>query len=68
MERTFTFTDEELYILRYTICQRMYRLEARIEETKFLEPQNTTVISRLEETLLNLECIHMHMFEGGSAE
>lgn len=68
LTHTFTFSDEELYTLRYTITQRMYRLEALIEEKKFLEPEDTTGISRLEDVLLTLECIHSMMFEGGDDE
>lgn len=67
MEHTFTFTDDELSTLKYTICQRMYRLEAVIEEEKFLDPENSTV-SRLEDTLLTLEAIHMMMFKGGEQQ
>ncbi len=68
LEHTITFSDEELYTLKYTICQRMYRLEALLEETKSLEPQNTIKISNLEDVLLTLECIHSKMFEGGAAD
>lgn len=68
LEHTFTFSDEELYTLRYTICQRMYRLEALIDETKVLEPQNTSKLSRLEDVLLTLECIHSNICEGGEAD
>lgn len=68
MEHTFTFSGEELYTLKYTICQRMYRLEALIEETRCLEPQNTMKLIRLEDVLFTLECIHSKMFEGGELD
>lgn len=68
LEHTFTFSDEELYTLKYTICQRMYRLEALIEETKCLEPQNTIKLSNLEDVLLTLKCIHSKLYEGGAAD
>ena len=28
--KTFTFTDDELYTLRYSISQRIYRIESLI--------------------------------------
>lgn len=68
MERIFAFSGEELYTLRYTLCQRMYSLEALIEETRCLEPQNTTKLIRLEDVLFTLESIHYKMFEGGESD
>lgn len=55
--KTFTFTDDELYTLRYSISQRIYRVESLLEETRVASPADVTKINNLSECLSNLNSI-----------
>ena len=65
MEKTFRLSDKELRVLEYAVNRSINHIETLIEEKKFLEPHNSSVIDSLEDTLLDLECLHMYLFEGG---
>lgn len=58
MEKTYTFTDEELYTLRYSISQRCYRVESLLEEAKVCTPCDTVKIGNLSECLSCLNSIY----------
>lgn len=57
MEKTFTFTADELYTLRYSISQRIYRLESLLEEARLFSPADEVKINRLSEVLSTLNSI-----------
>lgn len=65
MEHTFTFTDDELYTLRYSISQRIYRVESLLEEAKVCTPCHTVKIGNLSECLSNLNSIFDKISKGG---
>lgn len=71
MANTFRFTDEELHTLRYAVSQRIYRIEALLEERKALFPEDSIVIGRLTESLCSHEGIYEKLCsssEGGEAD
>lgn len=58
MEKTFTFTADELYTLKYSISQRIYRCECLLDETKLFSPADTVKIGNLSEVLSTLNSIY----------
>ena len=68
--KTFRLSDRDLKVIRYAVEQTMYKLEASIDAQKVYNelspsPSRTELLNALDELLLDLECVHGELFEGG---
>lgn len=68
--KTFRLSDRDLKVIRYAVEQTMYKLEASIDAQKVYNelspsPSRTELLNALDELLLDLECVHSELFEGG---
>lgn len=63
----FMLSDDEMKTLEYSVSQTINKIEGSIIFQKHFPSSSKRIelIESLEDLLLDLECVHSHMFEGG---